>query len=85
MAGLGLAARTEPELPPLRLGEELVELALPGLVWPPPALDGTTEAREVHLLRLEHLDRGRVEQGDRCRLELRGVELASRLDESALG
>jgi hypothetical protein len=39
----------------------------------------------VHLLRLEHLERGRVEQGERCLLELLGVELARRLEESPLG
>lgn len=86
-AGLGLAVLTDPELPPLLLGDELVEflplvlLAAVGC----PLLEGTTDALEVHLLRLEHLDLGRVEQGERCLLELLGVELASRLEESTLG
>lgn len=81
LAGLGLAALTEPELPPLLLGEELAEF-LPLAGWP--LLEGTTDALEVHLLRLEHLDLGRVEQGERCLLELLGVELARRLEESPL-
>lgn len=47
-------------------------------------LGGRTDALDVHLLRLEHLDLGRVEHGDRCLRELLGVELANKLEESPL-
>lgn len=47
-------------------------------------LPGITEPRDVHLLRLEHLERGSVEDGERCLREMRGVELANRLVESPL-
>lgn len=82
--GLGFAVLTDPELPPLLLGEELVEF-LPLMLLAGCPLEGTTDALEVHLLRLEHLDLGRVEHGERCLLEDLGVELARRLDESTLG
>jgi len=52
--------------------------------WFVVVLDGKMDALDVHLLRLEHLDLGSVEHGDRCLRELLGVELANKLEESPL-
>lgn len=90
LAGLAFTVLTEPELPPLLLGDEFVEFlsVCAGLrAWYASwlvVLGGRTEALDVHLLRLEHLDLGRVEHGDRCLRELLGVELANKLEESPL-
>lgn len=88
-AGLAFVVLTDPELPPLLLGDEFAEF-LPFCVWLRLwygswlVLGGRTEALDVHLLKLEHFDLGIVEHGDRCRLELLGVEFANKLEESPL-